>query len=948
MHDVPSLDFSTLSPVPANDSNKCFRADANKQCGERGSPWRQKGSTLGLHIGRALFAGGLFLFLLDEAAQVMTERGGMLRAVWPLLLPFMSASGVLAIGYLRMRRLITQRTKAEAKLGHELALRKALLACLPEPVAAKDPDLRYIELNPAFEHFFGIAKADAMGRHALEVESLRERMTGDLLGLQDEAIRTMEPRQARLQMRNASGQSRRVNFWALPFCNPDGMPGGIVTVHFDVTDIDESRERAQAFERRLKDVVDSLPVTVFQSRLPQDASDRGWEVTYAAGDGVGRGIDTVAALGAAPSDSTAFCPQDRPRLRAAILESARTCQPLDVEGRLIRGPAPGWIRVRAMPRRDGNCTVWNGVVIDVTDVHRQAEALHEAKDAAEADLRAKEGFLAMMSHEIRTPMNGILGLVELLRNTALTPAQHRMLTLAHESGHALAQILDDILDYARIEAGRLAIVPAPVDLRELLDSVSSLLLPQAQRKGLQLRVHVSAEVPATVRADGIRMRQILFNLLGNAIKFTDRGSITLHASVETSAGGTASLLLEVQDTGIGIASADMPRLFTPFMQGERSVTRRIGGTGLGLAISRSLAAMMGGSLVLISEEGTGTTASLRVPCPVMPEESGSPMPMGQSEAIGVGEAEMSEMPTCWRILVAEDHYISQEVIRQQLVVLGHSPTVVDNGQAALDALCAGTFDLLLTDFHLPRMDGFALTQALRNSRDATLRALPVVGITATTVREQHQRGFEAGMNACVLKPITLASLRQGLASAMRAESSANVPVESRRPQWEATDAPRFDATRVRRDDLLAVLVPGSGEAGLQACITALQADRKALLDGLATGATPVLRAWCHRMRGALSVFGQPHLDDIIDSLQRAVERGNGDRIRIASRPVLDVIAHLTQALAQDTRDAEARAQAPVNCRSCMLSRAECAMGNSHGGLESGEGRSNGNQGNSRG
>ncbi|CAG2158958.1 ATP-binding protein [Cupriavidus numazuensis] len=902
---------------------------------------------MGLHISRALFAGGLCLFLLDEAAQAMTEQGGMLRAAWPLLLPFMSASGVLAIGYLRMRRLIVQRTKAEAKLGHELALRKALLACLPEPVAAKDPSLRYIELNPAFEHFFGIAKADAVGRHALEVERLRERMTGDLLALQDEAIRTMAPRQTRLHMRNAAGQLRRVNFWALPFRNPDGMPGGIVTVHFDVTDIDESRERAQAFERRLKDVVDSLPVTVFQSRLPSDACDLGWEVTYAAGDGVGRGVDTVTALGAGPSESTGFCPQDRQRLRAAILESARTCQPLDVEGRLNCGPEPRWIRARAMPRREGNCTVWNGVVIDVTDVHRQAEALHEAKDAAEADLRAKEGFLAMMSHEIRTPMNGILGLVELLQNTALTPAQHRMLTLAQESGHALAQILDDILDYARIEAGRLAIVPAPVDLRDLLDSVSSLLLPQAQQKGLQLRVQVSAEVPAIVRADSIRMRQILFNLLGNAIKFTDRGSVTLRATVEAFTQETATVLLEVQDTGIGIASADMPRLFTPFVQGARSSARRIGGTGLGLAISRNLAAMMGGSLVLSSEEGMGTTAALRVPCSVMRQASEPPMHKRQQQATCAVEPDVPPAPARWRILVAEDHCINQEVIRQQLVLLGHTPTVVDNGQAALDALSAGAFDLLLTDFHLPRMDGFALTQALRTSADATLRVLPVVGITATTVPEEHRRGFEAGMNACVLKPVTLASLQQGLESAMRADGAATVPIGACRPQSGAAGALRFDATLARREDLLAVLVEGSGsgDAGLQACIAALQADRDALLDGLATRATAALRAWCHRMRGALSVFGQPHLDDIIDSLQRAVESGNGDSVRAAARPVLDVIAYLMKALAPDSRDAGELARAPVNCRDCTLPRAECAAGNPHGGHESGEGKSNGNQGN---
>lgn len=839
---------------------------------------------LGSHISRALFAGALFLFLAG-AAQDIAVQGGMpmhavlaghgpwlaaLHAAWPILLPVMAVSLALAIGYVRMRRLIAQRVKAEAKLGHELVLKEALLACLPEPVAAKGPDLRYMELNPAFERFFGIRKADAIGRHALEVEHLRERMTGDLLALQDEAIRTMEPRQAQLYMSNAAGQPRRVNFWALPFRNPDGTPGGIVTVHFDVTDL-----------------------------------------------------------------------------------------------------------------------------------HRHAAALNEAKDAAESALRAKEGFLAMMSHEIRTPMNGILGLVELLQNTALTPEQQRMLALARESGQALAQVLDDILDYARIEAGRLAIVPAPLDLRELFDSVSSLLLPQAHEKGLQLRLHVSPDVPATVRADGIRVRQILFNLLGNAIKFTDRGSVTLRATVEACVSGTATVRVEVQDTGVGISRADMHRLFTPFVQSERSSTRRFGGTGLGLAISRNLAAMMGGSLTLASEEGAGTTAALLVPCSVLCQRYDLPLLKHRKVAIDVRDPEVErsllahvqtagmlavtgaedahqaaivfsdkepqpangedervvrvttkwkplgftadddgsvrlsvnplrwvafigaaeralerqsatpaagsmacasqapaalQAPARWRILVAEDHRINQEVIRQQLVLLGHVPTVVDNGKAALDALSAGAFDLVLTDFHLPVMDGFALTCAIRDSQDAAIRSLPVVGITATTVRQEHQRGFAAGMRACVLKPTTLASLQQGLATAMHGSDSDPVPIGAGPRHAGGTGVPGFDATLVRREALLSVLDQDSGDAGLQACCTALARDREALVDCLDREAMDELKAWCHRMRGALSVFGQPHVDDILGRFQRIVQAGDRDEIRDASLPVLDVIAHLMQVL----------------------------------------------------
>lgn len=1009
-----------------------------------------EGNRLGLHLGQALSAGALCMFLLAEAAQLVDVGGGMagrdiaveratwrlLREAWPLLLPALGLSLVLAIGYVRTRRLVAQRVKAEAKLGHELALKEALLASLPEPVAAKGPDLRYMELNPAFERFFGVVKADAVGRHALEVGHLRDRMSGELLALQDEAMRTMASRQMHLHMQNAAGELRRVNFWALPFRNPDGTPGGIVTVHFDVTDIDASRERAQAFERRLQDVVDSLPVTVFQSRLRTGDLDSDWDVTYAAGDGAGLGIDTARALGAGSPAQSGVCPEDHPRLRAAILESARTGQPLDIAGRLKRGTELRWIQARATPRREGTFTVWNGVILDVTEQHRQADALHEAKDAAESALRAKEGFLAMMSHEIRTPMNGILGLVELLQNTGLAPEQQRLLALAQESGQALAQILDDILDYAKIEAGRLAIVPAPLDLRDLVDSVASLLMPQAQKKGLQMRLYVSPKVPATVRADGIRLRQILFNLLGNAIKFTDRGSVALRVVVETCVDDIAAVRVEVRDTGIGMAKADMQRLFTPFVQAERSSTRRFGGTGLGLAISRNLAAMMGGSLALESEEGAGTTAVLRVPCTILCQPYDLPCLRERKVAVRVRDPDIAQallahvrtagmVPLAghvdagqaaivladadaepvadsadprlvlvttkwkplgfradeqdsvrlsvnplrwaaflgaveralerqaaapvvagdagpkhgtaasgtrkrWRILVAEDHCINQEVIRQQLVLLGHLPTVVDNGEAALQALEAGAFDLVLTDLHLPVMDGFALTRAIRSSQDAALRGLPVVGITATTVPEEHQRGFDAGMNACVLKPVTLASLQEGLSDAMNARGGARVPIGAARQETGDTGSLRFDATLVRREELLEVLHPGGGDAGLQACVAALTSDRETLADCLARGAIKALRPWCHRMRGALSVFGQPHLDEIMDRFRRAVQAGDVGQVRTASVPVLAAIAHLIEALGVDD-GAIGFARGPLHCRDCERPRDACPGGGNRGG-----------------
>lgn len=243
----------------------------------------------------------------------------------------------------------------------------------------------------------------------------------------------------------------------------------------------------------------------------------------------------------------------------------------------------------------------------------QVQELAKARDAAEASARAKSTFLAMMSHEIRTPLQGILGLLELLQHSSLSPSQERHVRLASDSGQALRQILDDVLDYAKIEAGRLELFPTPVDLRVLCESVASLLAPHAQAKALQLRVTLQPKVPAQVLADGVRLRQILLNLLGNAIKFTERGSVNLCATVEAVRGGEFELVISVSDTGIGIAAEDIPRLFTPFVQSESGSTRRFDGTGLGLTISRQLAHLMDGELILNSRLHVGTCVTLRVP-----------------------------------------------------------------------------------------------------------------------------------------------------------------------------------------------------------------------------------------------------------------------------------------------------------------------------------------------
>jgi PAS domain S-box-containing protein len=977
--------------------------------------------------------------------QFGTPWQDLMRRAWPFIFLVVGIGIAGAISYVRMRRLVALRLKTDARLAHELALKEALLACLPEPVSAKSADYCYMDLNPAFEHFFGIRKADAIGKPISDVLSLPRHIAEEVMALHDAAIASMVPQHTQFQLQNAAGQMRRLVYWVVPFRTPEKAPGGVVTVHFDVTDIDEARERAEMLERRLTDVIDSLPVTVFQTRFPIDGQNDTWEVTYAAGDCIGLGLDPASLVGIRSEQNSCFCREDLPRIHAAIRESARLGRPFEFEARIMVGAGLHWVHVRAVPRSAGGVTVWNGVMSDVTGRMRQAEALRDAKDAAEAALHAKEGFLAMMSHEIRTPMNGVLGLVELLQNTPLDLDQQRMLALARESGEALARILDDILDYAKIEAGRLTISPMPLDLRELFDSVCALLQAQAQKKGLQLRVSVDADVPATVGADGIRMRQILFNLFGNAIKFTDRGSVTLRATVHAREAETATVLVEVQDTGIGIPKEEVQRLFAPFVQSERSSNRRFGGTGLGLAISRRLADMMGGRLTLESEEGVGTTAALLVPCSVLCQGYDLPLLKGRSVAIHVSDTEVADalraharaagmhcvqetsgatlvfadsqqMPsppatscvigvtTKWkqrgfqadeagvrlsvnplrweafigaaesalelqaqgatgavrdkavapqhwlsetaadigarqRILVAEDHRINQEVIRQQLILLGYAPTIVENGKAALEALNAEAFNLVLTDYHMPVMDGFELTRQIREHERETVRRLPVVGITATTVREEHDQCFEVGMDACVLKPTTLASLQSGLASAMRAHEAGavpaatddntargHIPAGSPAPVANRSGSLHFDPSCVEPQAVRNALNLGDNDAMLRACREALVPDRETLVTLLDRGDVSGLRAWCHRVSGALSLFRQPHVDALLDAFHDIVKSGAMGSIRGTAGAVLDMVDYLLGVLGgghSGPGGVGEEVSPPPSCRECGRAPDEC-------------------------